>query len=107
MIGKYNAIRSDTYLAWVRTLDCANCGASAPSEAHHKRGHGRVGTVKTHDTEAMPLCTPCHHLLHTQGWVAFEMVNQCQMRMSLETIARAIQLGVLSIDIQLTQELLL
>lgn len=105
MIGKYNAIRSDAYMAWVRTLPCANCGASEPSDCHHKIGHGRVGTVKTHDTEAMPLCRTCHTLLHSQGWVAFEMVNQCQMRMSLETIALALQEGILNIDTKLAKDI--
>jgi hypothetical protein len=105
MAQKQAIFRSDAYLAWVRTLPCANCGACAPSQAHHRIGHGRVSTMKTSDLEAMPLCVPCHTLLHNQGWVAFEMVNQCQLRMSLETIGTALSMGVIEVNRLVAEDL--
>lgn len=105
MAQKEVTFRSDAYLAWVRTLPCANCRASAPSQAHHRIGHGRVSTVKTSDLEAMPLCVTCHTLLHNQGWVAFEMVNQCQLRMSLETINIALSMGVIEVNRSVAEDL--
>lgn len=50
------------YLAWVRTLPCAACGAIAtawrPNQAHHTGPRG-LGT-KSSDFSAVPLCAGCH-----------------------------------------------
>lgn len=105
MAQKEAIFRSESYLSWVRTLPCANCGAYPPSQAHHRIGHGRVSSMKTSDLEAMPLCVPCHNLLHSQGWVAFEMVNQCQLRMSLETINTALSMGVVEVNRSVAEDL--
>ena len=105
MAQKEAIFRSDAYLAWVRTLPCANCGRYPPSCAHHRIGHGRVSSMKTSDLEAMPLCNDCHTLLHNQGWVAFEMVNQCQLRMSLETINTALSMGVVEVNRTVAEDL--
>lgn len=47
------------YSSWIRSLDCAMCGARGPSEQHHKSGAG-VGR-RAHDHDSMPLCRKCHH----------------------------------------------
>ena len=50
--------RSKAYLAFVRKLDCCNCGTPGPSDPHHegKRGVGQ----KTSDMLVVPLCRRCH-----------------------------------------------
>lgn len=50
--------RSKSYLAFVRKLDCCNCGTPGPSDPHHegKRGVGQ----KTSDMLVIPLCRRCH-----------------------------------------------
>ena len=50
--------RSKHYLAFVRKLDCCNCGTPGPSDPHHegKRGVGQ----KTSDMLVVPLCRRCH-----------------------------------------------
>ena len=52
--------RSKSYLAFVRKLDCCNCGTPGPSDPHHegKRGVGQ----KTSDMLVIPLCRRCHSI---------------------------------------------
>lgn len=52
--------RSKAYLAFVRKLDCCNCGTPGPSDPHHegKRGVGQ----KTSDMLVVPLCRRCHSI---------------------------------------------
>jgi hypothetical protein len=52
--------RSKSYLAFVRKLDCCNCGTPGPSDPHHegKRGVGQ----KTSDMLVVPLCRRCHSI---------------------------------------------
>lgn len=52
--------RSKSYLAYVRKLDCCNCGTPGPSDPHHegKRGVGQ----KTSDMLVIPLCRRCHSI---------------------------------------------
>lgn len=52
--------RSKAYLAFVRKLDCCNCGTPGPSDPHHegKRGVGQ----KTSDLLVVPLCRRCHSI---------------------------------------------
>jgi 5-methylcytosine-specific restriction endonuclease McrA len=47
------------YMAVVKSLPCAVCGAPAPSDAHHVI-HDRFGTRKTSDFDVIPLCRKCH-----------------------------------------------
>ena len=61
-IRKQGDLLSETYLAWVRTLDCAVCMAWAPSQPHHWPPKGRVGC--TDDTRTMPVCVRCHRRCH-------------------------------------------
>jgi hypothetical protein len=52
--------RSKAYLAYVRRMDCCNCGAPGPSDPHHegKRGVGQ----KTSDLLTAPLDRRCHRI---------------------------------------------
>ena len=71
--AKRGPARDTRYLAWIRTLRCAACGASAPCEAAHT---GRDGgkAIKASDYSAIPLCHRCHrtgvHSYHA-GKVSF------------------------------------
>ena len=48
----------------IRQRGCAVCGQT-PSEAHHRTGAG-MGR-RSHDHEAIPLCTAHHRALHSGG----------------------------------------
>lgn len=48
------------YLAWLRTLPCANCWKPAPSEPSHERRKGTGLALKSADARAWPTCRPCH-----------------------------------------------
>jgi hypothetical protein len=61
--------------------------------------------MKTSDLEAMPLCVPCHTLLHNQGWVAFEILHRSQLKMSLDTINTAVAMGVVEINRSVAEDL--
>lgn len=51
------------HLADVKGCNCAVCGASAPSDAHHTRSdhHGRP---RASDWATIPLCKHCHNFYH-------------------------------------------
>ena len=62
---KEKTARDAKYLAWLRRLPCAFCGAPAPSEASH---HGKRGVgLKASDHEALPACRRCHQRHHDKG----------------------------------------
>lgn len=69
-VPREGVTRSASYLAWLRTLDCAWCGVAGPCEASHhpEPGHGRMAK-KTDDFRALPLCNPCHGRFHALGQV--------------------------------------
>jgi hypothetical protein len=54
--------RSEKYLAYIRTLSCAGCGAPGPSDPHHFGARG-VGQ-KCGDYQTTPLCRGCHDSFH-------------------------------------------
>lgn len=60
-------VMSRKYLDWVRTLDCAHCGAPA-DDPHHIKGVGHFSGIgrKAADWLVMPLCRPCHNAFHEQ-----------------------------------------
>ena len=47
------------HLATIKAMDCAVCGAAAPSEAHHIEQHKQYLCI--------PLCPDCHRGPHN-GW---------------------------------------
>lgn len=95
---KVPRIDEPTYRAWVRTLPCSVKRCHHTSEAHHRVGHGRCGTVKTDDLECMPLCRIHHAELHDHGWEAFEEKYGAQSAFIVETLIQAHRQGVLPID---------
>jgi hypothetical protein len=58
--------RSPAHLAWLRTLNCACCGASGSTEAAHIRvgTDGAAGT-KPSDFFTVPLLPYCHRRQHS------------------------------------------
>lgn len=60
---KPERMRSPAYLAWVRTLPCCACQATAPSEPHHVRTKAAGGS----DWDTVPLCRVCHSEAHLRG----------------------------------------
>ncbi len=65
-VPKPVTLRSEPYLAYVRTHPCCLCGAS-PSEAHHWSHHGGVMGAKVDDYRTVPLCTEHHRYWHDHG----------------------------------------
>ena len=55
---EWAAFRRDPYVRWVKSLRCAVCKASGPSEPDHFPTVGSTGTVHT---DVWPLCS-VHHI---------------------------------------------
>src|SRR5258708_448574 len=70
--------RSASYLAWVRTLGGAACGAEGRSEAAHTGSDGGM-SQKASDLSCIPLCADCHTrgplAYHRLGRAAFERAH--------------------------------
>lgn len=88
--------RSPKYLAWVRSLPCANCGKPRNSDAHHLIGIAGMGVVggKAADQFAVPLCDDikcgCHTELH-----AGRIPLDTQWIWLAKTLERAFNEGIL------------
>lgn len=54
------------YMAAVKRLPCAVCGAPGPSIAHHCF-HGRYGSRKASDFDVIPLCSEHHDYPHPEA----------------------------------------
>ena len=93
MYPKKKRIKSEKYLAWVRTLECCVCRKPAPSIAHHIKGFGNFsGTgIKASDYLSMPMCATCHSFCHAAGG------DIEQFDYIVETIDRAFQEGVIKL----------
>ena len=79
---KPGRMEDPAYLARVRALPCAICGA-IPSEAHHPKGLEFCGKgQKAKDHEAFPLCPKCHrtgpNAFHAIGKRAWESLYGSQ-----------------------------
>ena len=63
---KIPRFKSRKYLDFVKSLPCANCHSIA-DEAHHIIGVGGLSGMglTAPDWATMPLCRPCHSLIHT------------------------------------------
>ena len=59
-------VRSDKYLAYIRSQACCECYHRGDVVAHH---HGKGGGTgeKTHDTMTVPLCNEHHTEFHQKG----------------------------------------
>ena len=94
--------RSSTYLAWVRSLPCCNCGAGE-CQAHHAISIGGLSGMglTAPDQWAMPLCPTCHNTLHDTPdmWPS-------QWRWVAQTMALAVDKGLLVLAPKDTREAL-
>jgi hypothetical protein len=92
-LQKDTRLKSENYLAWVRTQPCMGCGAEKSIDAHHLRGVGSLcgGGQKNHDLFVCPLCHDCHAALHNQGWN-----SERQYEMIVRTLDRAMKAGILT-----------
>ena len=87
--------RSETYLAWVRSLPCCVCGATAGIAAHHLIGMWQLSGIglTAPDSFAMPACDPvyghardCHQQIH-----AHKALRDRQPGFVRDTISRAVR----------------
>jgi hypothetical protein len=85
--------RSERYLALVRALPCAQCGAM-PSEAAHSNLliHGKGKQIKASDAASFPLCRPCHAHFD-QGGVPGPEAEALTHQWIADTHIRLIELG--------------
>jgi hypothetical protein len=68
--GRRGPLRSQSYLAFIRSLPCC-CGCRrGPSDAAHTGPHG-IGQ-KSSDLTCIPLFHECHDLMHRLGQEEFE-----------------------------------
>lgn len=96
MFQKQKPFRSDKYLAFIRGLDCCNCGKPpevAGIEAHHINGQGfdRGKGIKIDDCLTLPLCRICHNEIHANK----NAVDQ--QFFALKMIAKAFRDGVIKV----------
>lgn len=82
--------KSPKYIAFIKTMDCCNCGAPA-DDAHHViaiGGFSGMGLTAP-DNLTIPMCRGCHTMLHNTPsmwqkqweWLArtlAEAVKKCQ-----------------------------
>lgn len=92
-----STFRSQAYLDWVKSLPSVVSGQKPAGEAHHIKGRGFGGSVKSSDLYAIPLTRAEHRALHSMGWESWEAAfNVNQVVAALLTIERAIAEGVLT-----------
>lgn len=93
MYPKKKRIKSEKYLAWVRSLECAHCQRPGPSEAHHVKGIGHYSGagMKASDYLTCPMCRFCHINFHE------DVHLDRQLNLVLKTLDRAFQEGVIKI----------
>lgn len=66
-------MKSPRHLSFLRTLPCAFCQRTGPSEAHHSTAHRQGKGTKASDLDAFPLCAQHHRDFHDargsfRGW---------------------------------------
>ena len=85
---KNKPYRNKKYTDWVKSLDCAACGAPA-DDPHHiiNAMEGGTGT-KACDLLSMPLCRPCHNNIHRS-----EGNKKYQWKWAARTMQKAIKEG--------------
>ncbi len=71
VIPKPFTLRSDAYLAFIRTHRCLTCSKSETVVAHHESLHQSGIGMKASDSQAVPLCVYCHHMRHAKGISSF------------------------------------
>lgn len=97
MFPKDNAWRCQEYLDWVKKQPSCISGIAPAGDAHHVKGHGMGGSVKSADWAAIPLTREEHAVLHGYGWQSWEGIHGSQLEHVSRTLGKAIQDGILSI----------
>ena len=98
MAGLVKPVRSKAYLDWVATLPCCGCGAPA-DDPHHIISVGLGGGTGTKPSDfpyAIPLCRPCHTLLHADV-AEWEDAHGSQTMFALLTVHQALDEGIIDI----------
>jgi hypothetical protein len=93
--GEVPPVKSGTYEAWVRTLPCACCGATGPSEVSHLADEPfKALGSKVPSLWVWPSCRDCHNLYH-RSREAFSKVHDGPWRLIGVTVLQAQVEGVL------------
>lgn len=70
---KQSAVRSRSYMDFVKGHACCVCQAPPPSDPHHYGPAGTKGMgTKTDDLRTVPLCRSCHDEFHAKAEVRGE-----------------------------------
>lgn len=86
----------EKYTRWVKSQQCACCGAPA-DDPHHVVGYGLGGMgTKAHDLFVIPLCRHHHDELH-RDMSAWEIEHGSQLLLLVQTLNRALGIGAISI----------
>lgn len=83
---KIKTARSETYLAFVRSLPCCICGK--PYTVAHHAGTERGMGLKCSDFHTVALCASCHLETHQRGAKTFCAVHGLDM---WELIAKTLE----------------
>lgn len=93
---KLKRLECEKYTRWVKSQQCACCGAPA-DDPHHVIGYGLGGMgTKTHDLFVIPLCR-CHHDELHRDVTAWEAEYGSQLLLVVQTLNRALGIGAISI----------
>lgn len=90
------SMKDPDYLAYVRGLPCCGCGFHGQQHAHHNIAN-RYSSAKVSDVCTMPLCQPCHTMLHSD-WPAWEAKHGTQSMHVVATFEQAVRDGVWVLD---------
>lgn len=93
---KLKRLECEKYTRWVKSQQCACCGALA-DDPHHVIGYGLGGMgTKAHDLFVIPLCRRHHDELH-RDVAAWEAQYGSQLLLLVQTLNRALGIGAISI----------
>jgi len=96
--GYVKPYRNRNYLDFIKTLPCCGCGSPA-DDPHHIISVGLGGGMGTKPSDfpyAIPLCRPCHTLLHADV-AEWEDANGSQALFALLTVHQALDEGIIDI----------
>ena len=71
----------DAYANWLRSLGCVVCGRGSAG-CHHVKSRGAGGK----ESDQVPLCAPCHHLVHHVGAETFPQRYGIDLRMEADRL---------------------
>ena len=85
-------MRPRKYIEVIKSLPCALCGASGPSDAHHIR-EGQGMAQRADDFLAIPLCKDCHQGQHNGihgNRAMWKVMKKTELDLLAETIERLV-----------------